>query len=208
MTRRAIVGIILSVLGALVCGALVAASDANAAGIVFNQLTATDNNPGTASLATLQSQISATNTDSTTHTATVTVSDSGFTAPTAPPGSLLLQTSISGSVGISGTNGDNLLSFTGSVAGDTLSLSPNVTTSNSTFSDTADLLIASLAAPFAMGEVFDITLGAGATVSFTGTTELTPAAAPLPAALPLFATGLGALGLLGWRRKRKARTTA
>lgn len=27
---------------------------------------------------------------------------------------------------------------------------------------------------------------------------------PLPAALPLFVTGLGALGLLGWRRKRKA----
>jgi hypothetical protein len=26
---------------------------------------------------------------------------------------------------------------------------------------------------------------------------------PLPAALPLFATGLGALGLLGWRRKRQ-----
>ena len=26
---------------------------------------------------------------------------------------------------------------------------------------------------------------------------------PLPAALPLFATGLGVLGLLGWRRKRK-----
>ena len=26
---------------------------------------------------------------------------------------------------------------------------------------------------------------------------------PLPAALPLFVTGLGALGLLGWRRKRK-----
>ena len=31
-----------------------------------------------------------------------------------------------------------------------------------------------------------------------------PSAVPLPAALPLFATGLGALGLLGWRRKRKA----
>ena len=27
---------------------------------------------------------------------------------------------------------------------------------------------------------------------------------PIPAALPLFATGLGVLGLLGWRRKRKA----
>jgi hypothetical protein len=32
------------------------------------------------------------------------------------------------------------------------------------------------------------------------------AQAPLPAALPLFAGGLGALGLLGWRRKRKTRT--
>jgi len=31
----------------------------------------------------------------------------------------------------------------------------------------------------------------------------TPFATPIPAALPLFATGLGAMGLLGWRRKRK-----
>ena len=31
-----------------------------------------------------------------------------------------------------------------------------------------------------------------------------PIATPLPGALPLFATGLGALGLLGWRRKRAA----
>lgn len=38
-----------------------------------------------------------------------------------------------------------------------------------------------------------------------GTWEVTELAqTPLPAALPLFATGLGALGLLGWRRKRKA----
>ena len=27
---------------------------------------------------------------------------------------------------------------------------------------------------------------------------------PVPAALPLFASGLGVLGLLGWRRKKKA----
>lgn len=31
---------------------------------------------------------------------------------------------------------------------------------------------------------------------------------PLPAALPLFATGLGALGLLGWHRKKKAAAPA
>jgi hypothetical protein len=30
-------------------------------------------------------------------------------------------------------------------------------------------------------------------------------AVPIPGALPLFVTGLGALGLLGWRRKRKAK---
>jgi hypothetical protein len=38
-------------------------------------------------------------------------------------------------------------------------------------------------------------------------TPITTPATPLPAALPLFATGLGALGLLGWRRKRKARVS-
>jgi hypothetical protein len=35
----------------------------------------------------------------------------------------------------------------------------------------------------------------------------TVAATPLPAALPLFTTGLGVVGLFGWRRKRKAATS-
>jgi hypothetical protein len=34
------------------------------------------------------------------------------------------------------------------------------------------------------------------------------ATTPLPAALPLFATGLGGLGFLGWRRKRKGQAVA
>jgi hypothetical protein len=29
---------------------------------------------------------------------------------------------------------------------------------------------------------------------------------PVPAALPLFVSGLGLMGALGWRRKRKAQT--
>ena len=39
--------------------------------------------------------------------------------------------------------------------------------------------------------------------SSSSTLTFAPAATPLPAALPLFATGLGAMGLFGWRRKRK-----
>lgn len=42
------------------------------------------------------------------------------------------------------------------------------------------------------------------TLTITLETTTNSAATPLPAALPLFATGLGALGLFGWRRKRKA----
>jgi len=43
--------------------------------------------------------------------------------------------------------------------------------------------------------------GRSLTQAFSGAT---PPAIPLPAALPLFATGLVGLGLLGWRRKKKA----
>ena len=39
--------------------------------------------------------------------------------------------------------------------------------------------------------------------TFVGTAET-----PLPATLPLFASGLGAMGLFGWRRKRKTQAVA
>ena len=38
--------------------------------------------------------------------------------------------------------------------------------------------------------------------------QLFTEATPLPAALPLFVTDIGGLGLLGWRRKRKAQAVA
>ena len=47
------------------------------------------------------------------------------------------------------------------------------------------------AAPYAFGPALD-----NVVITDLGQT-------PLPAALPLFAAGLGAMGLLGWRRKRK-----
>ena len=41
------------------------------------------------------------------------------------------------------------------------------------------------------------------TVPHSSGVDLFIGAIPIPAALPLFATGLGALGLLTWRRKRR-----
>ena len=49
-------------------------------------------------------------------------------------------------------------------------------------------------------EYYKIAVGSGE-IALTGSEN---SQTPLPAALPLFATGLGTLGLLGWRRKRKA----
>ena len=50
---------------------------------------------------------------------------------------------------------------------------------------------------------FDLTLDSVPPLHTQGGPITVTAATPLPGALPLFATGLGALGLLGWRRKRK-----
>jgi hypothetical protein len=57
--------------------------------------------------------------------------------------------------------------------------------------------------------LYDITLQTGGYSTLVEDLSVNYAAVlnptPLPGALPLFASGLGALGLLGWRRKRKAR---
>jgi len=44
----------------------------------------------------------------------------------------------------------------------------------------------------------------GGDAEFSVTVDAVGASTPLPAALPLFASGAGALGLFGWRRKKKA----
>lgn len=48
-----------------------------------------------------------------------------------------------------------------------------------------------------------ITTHAFVTLDVAGAEAPAPGETPLPAALPLFVSGLGALGLCGWRRKRK-----
>jgi hypothetical protein len=58
--------------------------------------------------------------------------------------------------------------------------------------------------PYVVTELYAVTLPSDG----TSNAEIDFNATPLPAALPLFATGLGAFGLLGWRRKRKAAALA
>lgn len=60
---------------------------------------------------------------------------------------------------------------------------------------------------------YDVLLGSSGNenglLQSVGTFNLVPVAAtPLPPALPLFSAGLGALGLFGWRRKRKTQAVA
>jgi probable HAF family extracellular repeat protein len=54
-----------------------------------------------------------------------------------------------------------------------------------------------------IGRTMPLPVGSGS-VTYRGFLLTPVSEVPLPAALPLFATGLGMLGLLGWRRKRKA----
>ncbi len=78
------------------------------------------------------------------------------------------------------------------------------------FPTDAIAFVADLSVSGSCGVDIPCTAGTG----FVGTTlDLTPpggpgVATPLPAALPLFASGLGGMGLFGWWRKRKARAVA
>jgi hypothetical protein len=53
-----------------------------------------------------------------------------------------------------------------------------------------------------LGQIVGFYSANEASIGFVGTPDT-----PIPAALPLFATGLGGLGLLGWRRQRKTLAT-
>ena len=183
--------------------------------VVAASASKTTNVPGTASLATMQTIDTVTNGTTTLETFSIPLTGGIFTAPTG--NNLLLETTISGSV--SDANSANLLSVTTcfepghnlapcSIAGDTLQQNPNITSSGS-FSDTASLLVASLGGPdFELVQELVMTFGEGA-ASLTLTTDLTPnplSSTPLPAALPLFTTGLGQwvclVGVGSGRRKR------
>jgi len=60
----------------------------------------------------------------------------------------------------------------------------------------------------ALANVFDVWVKTGVGSGEMALTSSELSQTPLPGALPLFAGGPGAFGLLGWRRKKKAATSA
>jgi hypothetical protein len=56
--------------------------------------------------------------------------------------------------------------------------------------------------------IADVGMPNGGATGTIGFSEVGITATPVPGALPLFLSGLGGLGLLGWRRKRKAQAVA
>jgi len=85
----------------------------------------------------------------------------------------------------------------GSIANDKLGLEFLGLVTNDSSAVIAGLLFSLVGPELAGFAVDDIRFGVGEQV-------VVPGGTPLPGALPLFTTGLGALGLLGWRRKQAA----
>jgi hypothetical protein len=156
------------------------------------------------------------------HTLQLIIGDTGFSIPSAPP-ALLLTSSLAGSV--TTLNSLNALTFQSFVDGlnrqnyigagsiTSSAQSPDITQAG-LFQSDASTVIANLAAPYSITEVFTITLGGGGSVSFTGspTLSLAPTPAVVPAPEPgsvivwsLMACGIGGIAL---RRSKADRVAA
>ncbi len=79
-----------------------------------------------------------------------------------------------------------------------------ITAEGGTVADAFDALVAGLNDGQAYINIHSMMFPNG---EIRGILEPTPSATPVPAALPLAATGFGLLGLLGWCRKRKSRAS-
>jgi hypothetical protein len=128
----------------------------------------------------------------------VTPAFTGYSLATGPSQSISVNTATVGYAPSTNFGAPSVTISAGLITGWRLTLQSNVNL------PTIPLLL------FTFGSAGDqYNNGLGGATGFSGAApasdwSLAPSATPLPGALPLFASGLGALGLLGWRRKRKA----
>jgi len=187
-------------------------------GFSVSALATSSNTPGTPTFANLTgSTVSIINNNAGTATLYITLGDTGYTGPIAPPGPVNVTSNVGATV-FRGS-GANLLTFN-SYVNDGPSGGQNAT-SGSTTASAQSLNIKTLGAPstsdsfslssltsgYSVTERYQITLGAGSSINFSSSTILsndnTTAVVPEPSGLAV--AGIGALGLIGYGlRRRKA----
>jgi hypothetical protein len=181
----------------------------------LSNLSVQSNSPGTPTLAKLLSDsLDLQNNSGSTASIEFVFSDTGFTAPMAPP-SILLNSHIGGSV--TSSSAANLASFTSCVSTTNTNLTsctgatdvagpgtPTIT-QNAFLNDQYDI-IASLPGPYSITSIWTVTLGAGSDVGFQANASLSPtptitfSAIPEPISVSLLASALVGLGAVRRRR--------
>ncbi len=153
----------------------------------------------------LSSTLTIKNTNSVAHTLTFTLEATGFTAPLAPPGVLLLE-SLGGTTPVTGAGAGNTISFFSQAAATPAAptLSPSITGVGKSYSqDSSESIATGLSGTYSVFQTYTITLNAGANLQFTGRTDLLPT--PEPSSIALALTALPLLGLTALARRRRAR---
>jgi len=121
------------------------------------------------------------------------------------------ESDTSATLSVLNTNNGQLLSFdpSSSLLGDATNSNGYQNAENLGFSFIAALFPSFGFDPSAADQyVITLTLDSAGTQLASVTENVNAAATPLPTTLPLFVSGLGALGFFGWRRNRRPRTVA
>jgi len=153
----------------------------------------------------LSSTTSITNeTGSSGHVLHITITGTGYTAPTTPPPVTVLS-HVSGTIAVETTPSTNSLSFQSIVPGASLAVqSPAINggTTEGTYNSNLTGTTSSLSAPFTLEETLSVTLNDKFDqINYSSSTTLS--SVPEPSSMAI--AGLGALGMIGYGlRRRKA----